>query len=107
LHRVASPNSFKRHHLKIFECQHRWLRLKIKLKHGALCGGLIFQRAAPANGVLDMLHYALVFLVVAIVAGVLGFGGIAGTAAAIAKILFFVFLILFLIGLVAGRRTAV
>jgi uncharacterized membrane protein YtjA (UPF0391 family) len=54
----------------------------------------------------QMLHYALVFLLIAIVAAVLGFGGIALTSAYIAKVLFFIFLVLFLVSLVThlGRR---
>jgi uncharacterized membrane protein YtjA (UPF0391 family) len=55
----------------------------------------------------DMLHYAIVFLVIALIAGFLGFFGIAGTAAWIAKILFAVFIVLFLISLVTGRRPRV
>jgi uncharacterized membrane protein YtjA (UPF0391 family) len=55
---------------------------------------------------LDMLYYALVFLLVAILAGVFGFTGIAVASAGIAKILFFVFIVLFLVSLVthAARR---
>jgi uncharacterized membrane protein YtjA (UPF0391 family) len=41
----------------------------------------------------NMLHYAVVFLVIALIAAVFGFGGIAVGAAGIAKILFIVFLI--------------
>jgi uncharacterized membrane protein YtjA (UPF0391 family) len=54
----------------------------------------------------QMLHYALVFLLIAIVAAILGFGGIAVTSAYIAKILFLIFLVLFLVSLVThlGRR---
>jgi uncharacterized membrane protein YtjA (UPF0391 family) len=46
---------------------------------------------------MDMLYYALVFLIVAIIAAVLGFGVIAGTAALIAKVCFIVFLIMALV----------
>lgn len=42
----------------------------------------------------EMLHYAVVFLVIALIAAVFGFGGIAASAVGIAKILFFVFVIL-------------
>jgi uncharacterized membrane protein YtjA (UPF0391 family) len=63
-------------------------------------------RAVTLAGGSDMLHYALVFLVIAIVAAIFGFGGIYVAAAGIAKILFFLFLILFLVSLVAGRRIA-
>lgn len=65
------------------------------------------QGAYYATGGFDMLHYALVFLIIALVAGVLGFGGIAGAAAGIAKILFFVFLVIFLVSLVMGRSRVV
>ncbi len=44
-------------------------------------------------GGVNMLHYAVVFLVIALIAAVFGFGGIAAGAAGIAKILFVVFLI--------------
>jgi uncharacterized membrane protein YtjA (UPF0391 family) len=54
----------------------------------------------------QMLHYALVFLLIAIAAAILGFGGIAVTPAYIAKFLFFIFLVLFLVSLIThlGRR---
>lgn len=48
---------------------------------------------------VEMLYYALVFLVVALIAGVLGFGGIAGASASIAQILFFIFLVLFIVSI--------
>lgn len=50
----------------------------------------------------NLLHYAVVFLVVALVAAALGFGGVAGTAMEGARILFWVAIILFVISLVAG-----
>jgi uncharacterized membrane protein YtjA (UPF0391 family) len=55
---------------------------------------------------VQMLHYALVFLLIAIVAAIFGFGGIAVTSAYIAKILFLVFLVLFIVSLIThlGRR---
>ncbi len=55
----------------------------------------------------NLLHYAIVFLVVALVAGFLGFGGVAGTAMEGARILFWVAIVLFIVSLVAGlfRRT--
>ena len=63
-----------------------------------------FVRRAPeklaVQEVLDMLYYALLFLVVALIAGFLGFGGIAFAAAGIAKILFFVFLLVFIVTLI-------
>ena len=55
----------------------------------------------------NLLHYAIVFLVVALVAALLGFGGVAGTAMEGARILFWVAIVLFLISAVVGfvRRT--
>ena len=50
----------------------------------------------------NLLHYAVVFLVVALVAAFLGFGGVAGTAMDGARILFWVAIVLFGISLVAG-----
>jgi uncharacterized membrane protein YtjA (UPF0391 family) len=50
----------------------------------------------------NLLHYALVFLVVALVAAAVGFGGVAGFAMEAARLLFWVFIILFVISLVAG-----
>lgn len=55
----------------------------------------------------NLLHYAVVFLVVALVAAAVGFGGVAGFAMEAARLLFWVFIALFVISLVAGsvRRT--
>jgi uncharacterized membrane protein YtjA (UPF0391 family) len=50
----------------------------------------------------NLLHYAVVFLIVALVAAFLGFGGVAGTAMDGARILFWVAIVLFCISLVAG-----
>jgi uncharacterized membrane protein YtjA (UPF0391 family) len=50
----------------------------------------------------NLLHYAIVFLVVALVAAFLGFGGVAGTAMDGARILFWVAIVLFVISLIAG-----
>jgi uncharacterized membrane protein YtjA (UPF0391 family) len=50
----------------------------------------------------NLLHYALVFLVVALVAAAVGFGGVAGLAMEGARLLFWVFIILFVVSLVAG-----
>ena len=50
----------------------------------------------------NLLHYAIVFLVVALVAAAVGFGGVAGFAMDAARLLFWVFIILFVISLVAG-----
>ena len=56
----------------------------------------------------NLLHYAIVFLVVALVAAAVGFGGVAGFAMDAARLLFWVFIILFVISLVASvvRRRA-
>jgi len=58
---------------------------------------------------IEMLSWALTFLVIALIAAALGFGGVAGTATSIAKILFVVFLVLFVVSLLAGglRRPVV
>lgn len=55
----------------------------------------------------NLLHWAIVFLVVALVAALLGFGGLAGTAMAGAKILFWVAIILALLAFAGSqlRRT--
>jgi len=57
---------------------------------------------------VEMLGWALTFLIVAIIAAIFGFGGIATTAAGIAQILFVVFIVLFLASLlyhlISGRR---
>ena len=50
----------------------------------------------------NLLHYAVVFLVVALVAAFLGFGGVAVTAMEGARILFWVAIVLFVVSLVAG-----
>jgi uncharacterized membrane protein YtjA (UPF0391 family) len=67
---------------------------------------LIFAQESATNAKLqlDMLRYAVIFLIVAIIAAVLGFGGIAGAATGIAQVLFVVFIVLFLVSLVFGRR---
>jgi len=45
----------------------------------------------------NLLHWAIVFLVIAIVAAVLGFGGLAGTAMEGAKVVFWVAIVIALI----------
>ncbi len=50
----------------------------------------------------NLLHYAVVFLVIAIVAAIFGFGGVAGTAMGGAQILFWVAIILFVLSSVIG-----
>ncbi|MFN4140841.1 DUF1328 domain-containing protein [Aestuariivirga sp.] len=44
--------------------------------------------------VSNLLHWAIVFLVVAVVAALLGFGGVAGTAMEGAKIVFWVAIVI-------------
>jgi uncharacterized membrane protein YtjA (UPF0391 family) len=53
----------------------------------------------------QMLHYALVFLVVALIAGALGVSGVAAIATQIAWVLFVIALVLFVVHLISGRRT--
>jgi uncharacterized membrane protein YtjA (UPF0391 family) len=55
----------------------------------------------------NLLHYAIVFLVVALIAALFGFGGVAGTAMEGARILFWVAIILFVVSIVVNflRRT--
>ena len=50
----------------------------------------------------NLLHYAIVFLVVALVAAAVGFGGVAGFAMEAARMLFWVFIVLAVVSLVAG-----
>ena len=50
----------------------------------------------------NLLHYAVVFLVIALVAAFFGFGGVAGTAMDGARILFWVAIVLFVISVVAN-----
>ena len=50
----------------------------------------------------NLLHWAVIFLIVAIVAALLGFGGVAGTAMAGAKIVFWVAIILAVLGFIFG-----
>jgi uncharacterized membrane protein YtjA (UPF0391 family) len=55
----------------------------------------------------NLLHYAVIFLVVALIAAAIGFGGVAGVAMEGARILFWVFIVLFVVSLLANfaRRT--
>ena len=55
----------------------------------------------------NLLHWAIVFLLVALVGAALGFGGLAGTAMAGAKILFWVAIILAVLAFAGSqlRRT--
>jgi uncharacterized membrane protein YtjA (UPF0391 family) len=50
----------------------------------------------------NLLHYAIVFLVVALIAALLGFGGVAGTAMAGAHMLVWVAIVLLVIGVIAS-----
>ncbi len=50
----------------------------------------------------NLLHYAIVFLIVALVAAALGFGGVAGTAMAGARLIFWVAIVLFVVSIVAN-----
>ena len=50
----------------------------------------------------NLLHYALVFLVVAVVAALFGFGGVAGTAVEGARLLSWVAIALVGVSVVAG-----
>ena len=50
----------------------------------------------------NLLHWAVIFLVVAIVAALLGFGGVAGTAMEGARLLFWVALVFLLVSLIIG-----
>jgi len=55
----------------------------------------------------NLLHWAVIFLVVALVAALLGFGGVAGTAMVGAKILFYVAIVIavifFAMNMMRGR----
>jgi uncharacterized membrane protein YtjA (UPF0391 family) len=55
----------------------------------------------------NLLHYAIVFLVVALVAAFFGFGGVAGTAMSGAQLLFWTAIVLFVVSALVGllRRT--
>lgn len=50
----------------------------------------------------NLLHWAIIFLVVALVAGLLGFGGLAGTAMDGARLLFWVAIVLLVVSLIFG-----
>ena len=50
----------------------------------------------------NLLHWAVIFLVVAVVAALLGFGGVAGTAMEGARLLFWVALVFLVVSLVIG-----
>lgn len=48
----------------------------------------------------NLLHWAIVFLVVAIIAALLGFGGVAGTAMEGAKVIFWVAIVIAVVSFV-------
>jgi uncharacterized membrane protein YtjA (UPF0391 family) len=48
----------------------------------------------------NLLHWAIIFLIVAIVAALLGFGGVAGTAMEGAKIVFWVAIVIAIISFI-------
>jgi uncharacterized membrane protein YtjA (UPF0391 family) len=48
----------------------------------------------------NLLHWAIVFLVVAVIAALLGFGGVAGTAMEGAKIVFWVAIVIAIISFI-------
>ncbi|MET0409386.1 MAG: DUF1328 domain-containing protein [Hyphomicrobium sp.] len=50
----------------------------------------------------NLLHYAIVFLIVALVAAALGFGGVAGTAMEGARLIFWVAIVLFVVSVIAS-----
>ncbi len=50
----------------------------------------------------NLLHYAIVFLIIALIAAAVGFGGVAGVAMEGARLLFWVFIILFVVSLIGG-----
>ena len=50
----------------------------------------------------NLLHYAVIFLIVALAAAFFGFGGVAGTAMSGAQMLFWAAIVLFVISAVVG-----
>jgi uncharacterized membrane protein YtjA (UPF0391 family) len=56
---------------------------------------------------VNMLSWAVTFLIIALIAGVLGLSGVAGTATSIAYVLFVVFLIVAAASFLMGRRPPV
>lgn len=66
-------------------------------------GGGIAVIVARQTKEMQMLYYAVVFLVVALIAALFGFGGIAAGAAGVAKVLFFLFLAIAVVTFVMAR----
>jgi uncharacterized membrane protein YtjA (UPF0391 family) len=60
----------------------------------------LYANRSKTMNVGNLLHWALIFLIVAIVAAVLGFGGAAGTAMEGAKIIFYIAIILLVISVI-------
>jgi uncharacterized membrane protein YtjA (UPF0391 family) len=56
---------------------------------------------------LQMIYYALIFLIVGLVAGALGLVGVAGVASQIAWILFLIGVVLLVVQLLRGRTPPV
>lgn len=52
----------------------------------------------------NLLHWAVVFLIIALIAALFGFGGVAGTAIAGAKILFWVAIVVAILAFLFGLR---
>jgi uncharacterized membrane protein YtjA (UPF0391 family) len=50
----------------------------------------------------NLLHWAIIFLIVAVVAALLGFGGVAGTAMEGAKIVFWVAIVIAVVSFVVS-----
>jgi uncharacterized membrane protein YtjA (UPF0391 family) len=59
-------------------------------------------RTGGVRSMGNLLHWAVVFLVVALVAAFLGFGGVAGTAMEGARLLFWVAVVFLVVSLVLG-----
>jgi uncharacterized membrane protein YtjA (UPF0391 family) len=62
----------------------------------------IQSRGVTRMNFSNLLHWAVVFLIVAIVAALLGFGGVAGTAMEGAKIVFWVAIVIAVISFVVS-----
>jgi len=52
------------------------------------------ERKELAMNFSNLLHWAIVFLVIAVIAALLGFGGVAGTAMEGAKIIFWIAIVI-------------
>jgi uncharacterized membrane protein YtjA (UPF0391 family) len=65
-------------------------------------GGVPLTQQSGDSAMGNLLHYAIVFLIVALVAAFFGFGGVAGTAMEGARLLFWIAIVLFVVALVAN-----